>query len=91
MAGAVASIVATILTFPIQKLRIIWQGSRQEAVHKIQSACYAVNKYHLFVIYELFFTGIRFKIAETILKSFLFFFFMEEIGITLQSYWVNIA
>ena len=84
--GAAASIVATIVTYPIQKSRIIWQRSRLAAVTKLVSGFYAVICCDIIRAYNVFFAGVSFKLLENIVKNFLLFFFMEIIDGVMKSY-----
>ena len=78
-AGTIASIIATITTYPIQKIRTCWQVSPREAKNEVCLGLHAIATCKMNSMYERFFSGIEYKLAYTCVRSFCFFFTMELI------------
>ena len=86
IAASIASLLATIITYPIQKSRVVWQSSRQAAIRDIESGCFSIITCDMIGAYTAFLSGIGAKLALTSLNNFLLFFLMEEIDSILR-YW----
>merc|ERR1712232_200249 len=78
-AGTIASIIATIITYPIQKTRISWQVSPHAATSEVSLGLHAIATCKMTSLYERFFSGIEYKLADTCIRSFCLFFTMEFI------------
>ena len=86
IAASIASLLATIITYPIQKSRIVWQSSRQHAIRDIESGCSSIITCDMIGTYMAFLSGIGSKLTLTCLNNFLLFFLMEKIDCVLR-YW----
>lgn len=78
-AGTIASIIATITTYPIQKTRISWQVSPRAAMSEVSLGLHAIATCKMACLYDRFFSGIEYKLAHTCIRSFCLFFTMEFI------------
>merc|ERR1712238_261293 len=78
-AGTIASIIATITTYPIQKTRISWQVSPHAAASEVSLGLHAIATCMMACLYDRFFSGIEYKLAHTCIRSFCLFFTMEFI------------
>lgn len=79
-AGAIASIIATIATYPIQKTRISWQVSPRAAMRELSLGLHAIATCKITSMYEKLFSGIEYKLVHTCIRSFCFFFTIELIA-----------
>ncbi len=78
-AGTIASVIATIITYPIQKSRIRWQVSPHAATSEVSLGLHSIATCKMASIYDRFFSGIEYKLADTCVRSFSLFFTMEFI------------
>jgi len=78
-AGTVASIIATMITYPIQKSRIVWQVSPHTATSEGMLGLHLITTCKMRSAFEIFFSGIWYKLADTCIRSFSLFFMMEFI------------
>jgi len=79
-AGTIASIIATITTYPIQKTRISWQVSPRAATSEVSLGLHAIATCRITSMYERLFSGIEYKLAHTCIRSFCLFFTIELIA-----------
>jgi len=79
-AGTIASIIATIATYPIQKTRISWQVSPRAATSEVSLGLHAIATCRITSMYERLFSGIEYKLAHTCIRSFCLFFTIELIA-----------
>jgi len=79
-AGTIASIIATITTYPIQKTRISWQVSPRAAMSEVSFGLHAIATCKIRCMYERLFSGIEYKLAHTCIRSFCLFFTIELIA-----------
>jgi hypothetical protein len=77
IAGSISSLVATIMTYPIQKLRIMWQAGSGEMSMKYSHVPVIDNA----DCCAFFYSGFGFKLLHTGLKNFVLFFVMEQVNI----------
>ena len=84
IAGIIASIIATIITFPIQKTRISWQVSPHAALSDVSLGLHSIVTCKMASLYGRFFTGIEYKLAETCFRGFWLFFTMQFINDVLK-------
>ena len=77
-AASVASLAATIITYPIQKWRVLKQSGDKNS--KLCIGCGLSRKFGIRVGCHVFYNGLGFKLLDTCLKNFVLFFIVEEIN-----------
>lgn len=85
-AGMISSMMATIITYPIQKLRIVWHLSPHTATNEMGDGFRSITTCKTTLgYYARFFSGIGYKLAETCTRSFFLFYTMEFIDDVLKN------